>query len=166
MRLSGWQLEGEIPDHPKMIVAVAPHTSNIDFLLTVMVLWGLGLEAAYLAKQSLFRFPLGIVMRYFGGIPVDRGAANGMVEQLAREFKTRPQLVLGITPEGTRSKVKQWKRGFALIAAAASVPVLPAIINYETRVVRFHPLITDVADPDKTLTMVQCAAASGAARHR
>lgn len=164
MRLCGWRLDGEFPNEAKVIVAVAPHTSNFDFALTVGVIWGLRLRASYLAKHSLFRFPLGPVMSAFGGIPVNRDSSHGLVEQMAARFEASSQLVLGITPEGTRSKVKTWKRGFAMIAQAANVPVLPAIINYDTKVVRLHDLIVDVSDPDKTLLAVQAAAASGAPR--
>jgi 1-acyl-sn-glycerol-3-phosphate acyltransferase len=166
MRLLGWRLEGEFPNEPKVIVAVAPHTSNIDFLLTIMVIWGLGLKASYLAKQSLFRFPLGLVMTHFGGIPVDRDASQGLVEQLTARFASQSQLILGITPEGTRGAVKHWKRGFALIAQAAAVPVVPAIVNYETRTVRFHDPVRDVGNAEKTLLTVQAAAATGAPRRR
>ena len=164
LRGSGWRLEGELPDRPKFIIAVAPHSSNIDFVLTVMVIWGLGIRAAYLAKASLFRFPLGLVMSYFGGIPVDRASPQGLVEQMTARFAAQDQLILGITPEGTRSDVTRWKKGFALIAQSANVPVLPAIINYDTRIVRFHALIDDVSDPDKILETVQAAAATGAPR--
>lgn len=166
MRVMGWRLEGEFPNEAKVIVAVAPHTSNIDFLLTVTVIWGLGLRASFLAKQSLFKFPLGVIMTAFGGIPVDRKSSQGLVEQMTERFESRSQLVLGITPEGTRSDVPDWKRGFALIAAAAKVPVLPAILNYETRVVCFHPVISDVSDAEETMLAVQTAAATGASCKR
>ena len=74
LRLMGWRVEGSIADHSKLIVAVAPHSSNLDFLLTIGVIWGFGLKANYLAKHTLFWFPLGALMRAFGGIPVDRSA--------------------------------------------------------------------------------------------
>lgn len=164
MRICGWRIEGAIPDVPKMIIAVAPHTSNFDFALTVGVIWGFGLRASYLAKHSLFRFPLGAIMRAFGGIPVERGASRGMVDEMAARFAARDKLILGITPEGTRSNVREWKQGFVLIAAAADVPILPAIVNYDTKVVRFHDLIRDVSDPDRSLAAVQAAATTGAPR--
>ena len=163
--LSGWRIEGEIPNQPRMIIAVAPHTSNFDFVLTVGVIWGLGLKASYLAKKSLFRFPIGLLMTAFGGIPVDRGSSQGLVEQMRAQFDSRPGLILGITPEGTRGKVREYKRGFALIAQGARVPVLPAIVNYETKTVRFHRLITDVSDVEHTMAAVMSAAETGAARH-
>jgi 1-acyl-sn-glycerol-3-phosphate acyltransferase len=164
LRVSGWRIEGEFPDRSKLIIAVAPHSSNLDFGLTIAVIWALGLQASYLAKESLFRFPLGMLMRAFGGIPVERDSPQGLVGQMVERFNERSSLVLGITPEGTRKNITSWKRGFALIAQGSDVPVLPAIINYRSKVVRFGALITDVANVDQTMLAVQQAAASGVPR--
>ena len=161
---TGWSLQGDIPNKRQFIIAVAPHTSNFDFMLTVGVIWSLGLKASFLAKRSLFRFPLGYVIRGFGGIPVDRDRKNGVVEDMATHFANNPKLILGIAPEGTRRAVTRWRSGFALIAQAANVPVLPAIINYREKVVTFKSLIEDVGDADQTLAMMQQAAASGSGR--
>ena len=166
MKLMGWRIAGEFPNQPKLIVAVAPHTSNIDFLLTVIVIWGLGMRASFLVKESLFRFPLGILMSSLGGIPVNRNSPQGLVEQLTERFNSQSQLILGIAPEGTRSHVLEWKRGFALIAQSAKVPVMPVVLNYETKVVHFHDLLDDVSDAERILSAVQQAAASGAPRLR
>ena len=133
-------------------------------MLTVGVIWSLGLKASFLAKRSLFRFPLGYVIRGFGGIPVDRDRKNGVVEDMATHFANNPKLILGIAPEGTRRAVTRWRSGFALIAQAANVPVLPAIINYREKVVTFKSLIEDVGDADQTLAIMQQAAASGSGR--
>lgn len=159
LRVLGWKIQGEFPNRSKLIVALAPHTTAWDFALTVAVLWGLGLRASFLAKHSLFSFPLGFFMRAFGGIPVDRTASQGMVGRMTEEFSLRPKLVLGITPEGTRGKVREWKKGFALIAQSANVPVLPAILHSADKTVRFEPLIHDVTDPDRVLTQVKALAA-------
>lgn len=161
MRLTGWQVEGTLPNHPKFIIAVAPHSSNFDFMLTVMVIWSTGIRASFLAKTSLFRFPLSVVMNYFGGIPVDRSSAQGLVEQMVELFHSRSKLILGIAPEGTRAAVTHWRKGFALIAAGANVPVLPAILDYQRKVVTFAPLIVEVTHADTTLQAVQQLAASG-----
>ena len=166
MKLMGWRIAGEFPNQPKLIVAVAPHTSNIDFLLTVIVIWGLGMRASFLVKESLFRFPLGILMSALGGIPVDRNSPQGLVAQLTERFNSQSQLILGIAPEGTRRNVLEWKRGFALIAQSAKVPVMPAILNYEKKVVHFLDVLDDVSDAERILRAVQQAAASGAPRRR
>jgi 1-acyl-sn-glycerol-3-phosphate acyltransferase len=160
-RRMGWRIDGEFPDQAKVIVAVAPHSSNIDWVLSVAVIWGLGLRASYLVKHSLFRFPLGPILTALGGIPVERGSGQGLVQQLGRRFGAQSQLVLGITPEGTRGTVRHWKMGFAHIAQAANVPVLPTILDYRTRTVNFHPLITDVSNADTVMSIVQAAAATG-----
>jgi len=162
----GWKLEGEFPNHPKMIVAVAPHSSNIDFLLAAGVFVGHGLHVSYLAKQSLFKFPLGILMKALGGIPVDQKSSQGLVEQLSERFNQTSKLVLGITPEGTRGKVQQWKKGFALIAKSANVPILPAIPDYKTKIVRLEKLITDVQDTDQVMHTISALAAKATPRHR
>lgn len=160
----GWRIEGDFPDRPKVVVALVPHSSNMDFILTVAVLWALGLKSSFLMKHSLFWFPLGNVLRGLGGIPVDRRLPGGMVGQMTEEFQRRKQLVLGITPEGTRSSVNEFKAGFARIAAAARVPVLPAVLNYNTRTVRFASLIEDANDVDDIMDRVQAEAATGSAR--
>ena len=160
----GWKLSGEFPNHPKMIVAVAPHTSNIDFLLAAGVFLGHGLHVSYLAKQSLFSFPLGSLMSALGGIPVDQSSSQGLVDQLAERFNNTSKMVLGITPEGTRGKVQEWKKGFALIARAANVPILPAIADYKTKVVRLEKLITDVQDTDYVLRTMKSLAAKATPR--
>ena len=153
-----WDMIGEFPNRRQFIVALAPHTSNIDFVLAACVIWGYRLHASFLIKKSVFFFPLSVIMNMFGAIPVDRSAASGLVEEMAQKFADNPRMLLGITPEGTRRKVHNWRKGFAHIAAAANVPVLPVTINYQLKQVRIEPLIEDVSDPDKTLEIVQQAA--------
>lgn len=161
----GWRITGQWPDEPKLIVVLAPHSSNIDFILSWAVFWGLGLKTSFLAKMSLFRFPLGVIMRGLGGIPVDRRSPKGMVEQLAEQFEKRKQLVVGITPEGTRGEVRKWKSGFARIAVRSGVPVLPAIVNYQERMIYFQPTIADMDSVDDLLAATQEAAGVGSPRN-
>lgn len=165
MRLLGWRMQGVWPDEPRLIVALAPHSSNMDFILSVAVFWGLGLKTSYLAKKSLFWFPLGFIMRALGGIPVDRSSPQGMVEDLVQQFRERDELVIGITPEGTRGDVRTWKSGFARIAALAEVPVLPAIVNYDERMVYFQPVITGMSSPEAILQATRAAALIGSPKN-
>ncbi|EED34693.1 acyltransferase family protein [Luminiphilus syltensis NOR5-1B] len=165
-RLLGWRIEGEVPNRSKMVVALVPHTSNMDFIVTIAVLWGLGLQSAFMMKRSLFWFPLGRVLSALGGMPVDRSAANGLVQHMSTEFARRSQLILGITPEGTRGAVSDFKLGFARIAQSARVPVLPAVLNYETCVVRFGELIEDVSDVAITVVKIRDAAMLGMPKNR
>ena len=158
-RLLGWRMEGPWPNEPRLIVALAPHSSNMDLLLSVAVFWGLDLRTGFLAKSSLFWFPLGAIMRALGGIPVDRSAPGGLVAAMTAAFRAHPSLVLGITPEGTRGVVREWKSGFARIAAAAEVPVLPAIVNYRERCVYFEPAIAGAQPADAIMAATQAAVA-------
>ena len=114
LRLGGWRAVGGMPDLPKCVVVVYPHTSNWDFV------W---------------------LMRALGGIPVDRRASHDMVEQMAAQFAARERLVLALAPEGTRGHVEEWKSGFYHIARAADVPVLLAYADYPTRTGGLGPSI-------------------------
>lgn len=166
LRLLGWKMQGDWPDEPKLIVALAPHSSNMDFILSVAVFWGLNLRTSFLAKRSLFWFPLGPIMRFLGGIPVDRSSPQGMVDDLAGKFREASQLVIGITPEGTRGGVSAWKSGFARIAAAAEVPVLPAIVNYDEKMIYFQPVVSGSDTAEEILANTQAAASVGSPRSR
>ena len=108
--LMGWRIAGEFPDRSKAIVALVPHSSNIDFLLTLAVLWGMGLKSSFLMKHTVFWFPLGHILKALGGIPVNRGSQNGLVWQVTQEFQRRSKFVLGITPSGTRTRRRRSPR--------------------------------------------------------
>lgn len=104
-------------------------------------------------------------MRTTGGIPVNRSSSQGLIEQMTEAFNTNSQLILGLAPEGTRGTVSQWKKGFAVIAQATNVPVLPVLLDYKTKTIRFEPLITDVSDVDKTMSIMQAYAATAMPRN-
>ena len=163
--IMGWHIAGEFPDRSKIIVALVPHSSNTDFLLTIAVLWGMGLKSSFLIKHTVFWFPLGHILKALGGIPVDRSSQNGLISQVTEEFQRRSKFILGITPSGTRKKGTQLKTGFAILAVSARIPVLPAILNYQTRTVRFAPLIEDVFDVEKIMMLVRQEAETGASRY-
>jgi len=122
------------------VLVVAPHTSNWDFPVGFAAKQALRLQCHFVAKDSLFWWPLGAFMRSVGGLPVDRSAAGDVVEKAARAFRDAGRFVLVIAPEGTRSRVERWKSGFHRIARAAGVPVFLASFDYSRRVVRLGPL--------------------------
>jgi len=113
MRLAGWRVEGELPDLPKFVLIGAPHTSNWDFVLFLGVIFTLKVEARYMAKAELFRFPIGWFFRYCGGYPVDRKRSTGLVGQMVEAVNKEDKFILVIAPEGTRHYVSDWKRGGA-----------------------------------------------------
>ena len=164
LRLWGWRIDGQFPNRPKLVVALLPHSSNVDFILTIAVLWALGLRSTFMMKHTLFWFPLGAVLRRLGGIPVNRNSAQGLVEQMRLAFQAKSKLVLGITPEGTRHGVVKLKQGFAQIALASNVPVLPAVIDYQRRTVRFAELIENFSNVEAIMQRVQIEALTGVPR--
>lgn len=141
LRIGGWRIRGALPPHPKLIVVIAPHTSNWDFVWLLMAKWRLGLSPRWLGKHTLFRAPLGWLMRALGGIPVDRGKREDRVDQAVAAFRRTQHLALAIAPEGTRRRTAHWKSGFRSIALATGVPVVPVALDYGRReIVMGEPL--------------------------
>lgn len=129
----GWAFEGSMPPDPKWIAIGAPHTSNWDFFVFLATLGHFDIEVSFLAKHTLFRWPLGGVFRRLGGIPVDRNKTGGIVDAVTDAFESRDEMILVIAPEGTRDMARSWKSGFLSIAEAAAVPVVFAGVDYETK---------------------------------
>jgi 1-acyl-sn-glycerol-3-phosphate acyltransferase len=141
LRLAGWRIEGQLPNLPRFVVAVAPHTSNWDFPTGVAVMFALDFKLSYIGKHTLFRPPFGALFRWMGGIPVDRSVPNGMVDSSVKAFAKSGQLALVIAPQGTRKPVPRFKTGFLRIARGAGVPVLLVALDYATKSVRLGPLV-------------------------
>jgi len=137
LSLLGWRVEGEVPDLPKLVIAVAPHTSNWDFVVGVAAMFALDLRLTFIGKHTLFVGPFGTFLRWIGGVPVDRSAPHGMVGDSVAAFARSESLVLAIAPEGTRKRVERFRTGFLRIARGAGVPVVMAALDYEARCVRF-----------------------------
>jgi 1-acyl-sn-glycerol-3-phosphate acyltransferase len=152
MRLTSWRFIGEVPNVAKAVVIVAPHTSNWDFLVGVMGMFATSLRFSWFGKHTLFKRPWGGLMRWLGGIPVDRSAPQGTVAQIRLAFEHKKQLLLALAPEGTRSPVAEWRSGFWRIAKAAEVPILPVFFDYATKVIGFASphLPTDDYEDDLT----------------
>ena len=155
LRVLGWRVEGDIPDHPKMVAIVAPHTSNWDFPVGLAARYALRLDASWLGKHTLFPGPVGWVMRAWGGIPVDRSSAHDVVSQTIDAFAARSKVFLVITPEGTRKKVSRWRTGFWHIAKGAGVPILPIAFDWGSRVVRILPAFMPRENVDEDVAELQ-----------
>lgn len=136
-RWQGWKLEGHLPAIPKYVIAGAPHTSNWDFVFFVGATAKEGVEPNFMGKHTLFRGMMRNFMLDMGGIPIDRTKRSNVVEQVAEEFARRERLALVIAAEGTRSSKGQWKSGFYHIAEAAKVPIVPAWVCNERRILGF-----------------------------
>ena len=135
LRRAGWNLEGEFPDLPRVVIALAPHSSNWDFVIGAATVFALRLRVAFIGKHTLFTGLLGHFMRWLGGIPVDRAHPEGLVDAMVVEFARRDHLWLAIAPEGTRTHGAQFKSGFYRIAKAVGVPVFPVYFNYRQKII-------------------------------
>ena len=151
MAVSGWRFAGEIPNVPKLVLIVAPHTSNWDFLVGLQAKLALHLGGTFIGKHTLFRWPFGVFMRAIGGIPVDRAAAVGFASEVARLLREADQMTVVIAPEGTRRRIPQWKSGFYRIAVEAGAPILPVGFDYSRKLVFFAPLFHPTGDYEKDL---------------
>lgn len=144
LRTAGWNIH-PFPDIPRAIVVAGPHTSNWDGVLGLACGVALGLDARFMIKHSLFKGPLGWVLRRFGAIPVDRSKTGGVVGQAVEQFNTHDRMVIVVTPEGTRHNAKQWKTGFHHIARQAEVPIVVAAADYRKKQLTY-PLILQPTD--------------------
>jgi len=128
----GWQVVGQLPDIPKFVVVGAPHTSNWDFVMFLALAFILKGDLRYMGKKELFYPPYGWFFRWCGGVPVDRSKPHGLVAQTVQAIQKAERFQLVITPEGTRSKVGNWKLGFYHIAKQADIPVVLGYVDTRT----------------------------------
>jgi 1-acyl-sn-glycerol-3-phosphate acyltransferase len=155
LTLFGWRVTGELPDRPKVVAIVAPHTSNWDFIVGISVVFALGLGVRFLGKDTLFRPPLGWLMRWLGGKPVIRSTPQGAVAEAADMIAKEERVLLGIAPEGTRTRGTPWRSGFYNIAMAAKVPILPAAFDYGRKSLTLFPLFEPSGNFDEDLAKLQ-----------
>lgn len=129
LRLIGWKVVARPIESARFVLIGAPHTSNWDFPIMLMVVLQLRLEVFWMGKHTLFPFPFAGLMKWLGGIPVDRSRHGNLVEHTVQQYRDNPELIVLVPPEGTRSKVKRWKTGFYHIAVNAGVPVLMGYVD-------------------------------------
>lgn len=137
LRALGWRIGPGLPDLGKAVITAAPHSSNWDFFVGIALVFALRLDVRFIAKMELFRGPLGPLMRWLGGLPVNRKRPAGVVEQTVAMFAEREALLLAVAPEGTRRPVDRWKSGFYRIAVAGGVPIVPGYFDNRRKVVGF-----------------------------
>lgn len=145
-RRNGWTASGDVPAGRKFVLVAAPHTSNWDFVYFLGLTEDLGIMPHFMAKKSLFRWPMGGFMRDMGGVSVDRSSKQNYVEQMIEEFGKRDEFMLTIAPEGTRGGTKAWKTGFYHIAMGAKVPIVLGMMDYQRKTGGLGPAIWPTGD--------------------
>lgn len=151
----GWKVEASVPDLPKAIICVAPHTSNWDFIVGELAIRSVGRRAGFMMKSSWFFFPLGCFFRAIGGIPVHRSKSHSLVDQMVERFRSEPRLVVAITPEGTRKPTARWHTGFLRIALQANVPIVLAVIDFRMKRAFLNDLFQPTGDIDADMVAIK-----------
>jgi len=155
LKVMGWQARGGKLPHQKFVLIGAPHTSNWDFPLMLMVVLKLELRVFWMGKHTLFPFPFAGFMKWLGGIPINRSASHNVVRETVRQLKENRDLVVLVPPEGTRSKVTKWKTGFYHIANMAEVPILMGYVNAEKKEAGFADFFYPTGDVDTDLEKIR-----------
>jgi|TARA_B110000483_G_scaffold241196_1_gene323611 1-acyl-sn-glycerol-3-phosphate acyltransferase len=155
LKLLGWTAKGEPLEHQRCVLIGAPHTSNWDFPLMLMIVLKLRLRIFWMGKHTLFPFPFGWLMRWLGGIPIDRKASHNVVSETVRQYRENDELIVLIPPEGTRAKVDRWKTGFYHIAKNAKVPILLGYVDGENKVAGFADFFTPTGDLEQDMLKIR-----------
>lgn len=162
----GWQLEGSPPSGGRYVLIVAPHTSNWDFPIGLLVCFAMRLEAYWMGKHTLFPPLLGGFMRWLGGIPVNRSRAGDLVATSIETFKQHERLVIAIPPEGTRAQVSRWKTGFYHIAVGAQVPIALGFIDFGRKAAGFKGQFDPTGNLETDLPAIQAVYAGIQGKNR
>lgn len=160
--LTGWKKVGKYPENtPKSVMIAAPHTSNWDFFYARAAFFLLGIPVKTTIKKEAMFFPMNLILKSFGVIPIDRSKKssalskkNSMVDAMVQLFKERNELVIMITPEGTRKYVPRWKTGFYHVAKRANVPIILGYLDYKKRHAGIGPVIYPGDDIDHDMKTI------------
>ncbi len=166
LRATGWGLGGAFPDVPRLVLIIAPHSSWWDGFWGLLVKVAIGANVRFMGKQELFHTALGGTLRVLGGIPVDRSATKGVVEQIVDQFAQRDTFWLVVSPEGTRKPVKRWRSGFWHIAHGAGVPIVPVAFHYPTKTIVIGEPLTTSGDMAADVTRLRAFYAPFRGKHR
>ena len=155
LKLTGWEAVGNVPDMPKFIMLLAPHTSNWDLFFILAILYALGIKFYWFGKKEIFRWPVGGLFNWLGGIPVDRSLRKNMVQQIVETIQSREQIIIGVSPEGTRSNAKYWKTGFYYIACQAQIPIVFAFLDYGRKTGGLGPILNPTGNIEEDMKTIR-----------
>lgn len=155
LKLLGWRTRGEPIAHQRFVLIGAPHTSNWDFPLMLLVVLKLRLRVFWMGKHTLFPFPFAGLMKWLGGIPINRDAPHNVVGQTVQKYQENDELVVLIPPEGTRKRVSKWKTGFYHIANLAEVPILLGYVDGPRREAGFADFFRPTGDVDRDMEEIR-----------
>jgi 1-acyl-sn-glycerol-3-phosphate acyltransferase len=142
LSVTGWKVTGQIPDMKKLLVILAPHTSNWDFVYGMAMVLSLKIKIYWLGKHSIFKKGVTRLLKSLGGIPVNRNDSKNIINDV---------LDIGLSPEGTRKKAEKWKSGFLRIAQSMECPILLVAIDYPSKEISFRELFYPTGDNQRDI---------------
>ncbi len=151
----GWRTDVILPLPNKYVLIGAPHTSSWDFIVMLLLMASEGIPIHWMGKDSLFRGPLGVFFRAIGAIPVNRRERTNLVEQIAAKFDEYEDLVIGLSPEGTRKKAEYWRTGFYYIALKADVPIVMAYMDFQDKECGLGPTLHPTGDIETDFEVIK-----------
>jgi 1-acyl-sn-glycerol-3-phosphate acyltransferase len=165
LRRWGWTITGERPAVPRYIVIASPHSSYWDMPVMVLFAVHFGIRLRWVGKSEAFRGPLDPVMRWMGGIPIDRRGGNGVVAATAALFSAQDELALAIAPDGVRRYCDYWRSGFYYVARTADVPVVLTYLDWGSRRAGIGPTLRLTGDVTADMGTIRTFYAGMTARH-
>jgi len=151
----GWKSKGKSPDIKKYILIAAPHSTNWDFVFFLLVVFKFKINAHWMGKDTMFRWPFKSLLKRLGGIPVYRSEKANIVQSLAETFEKSKELIITIAPSGTRKKVVKWKTGFYYLACQAKVPIVFGFIDYKRKISGIGPIIEPSGDINADMNLIR-----------
>ena len=155
INISGWTIKGQVPDEERIVIIAAPHTSNWDFILAMLTIFGLNIKLRWLGKHSIFKPGFKKFFEWLGGIPVYRDNPSTLIENVVDIVKKEKSIVIAMTPEGTRKKVKRWKTGFLRIAKQTQSKILLISIDAPTKSIAIGKIFNPTGDSEEDLEFIQ-----------
>ncbi|MFI2813241.1 MULTISPECIES: lysophospholipid acyltransferase family protein [Microbulbifer] len=155
IKMLGWRFEGNLPAEKKVMVALAPHTSNWDFVVAMPMILALRVKISFMMKKEAFFFPFKRLFMWLGGLPTDRSSPRGLAQQMSRAYRSNDKMWMAITPEGTRKRVSKWKTGFLRIAYAADVPILLIAWDFPNKRICVDSLYQPTGNLDEDMAEIQ-----------
>ena len=155
LKIFGWRRAGQLPEIPRYVMIAAPHTSNWDMPVTLALAFAFRVKVYWMGKEAMFRWPFRSIMRWLGGIPIDRSKTNNIVDQSIAAFRESKELVMIIPPEGTRKSVRYWKTGFYHIACGAHVPVVLGFLDFAHKTGGIGPVVWPSGDINADMKIIQ-----------
>ncbi len=155
INISGWTIKGKVPDEERIVIIAAPHTSNWDFILAMLAIFGLNIKVRWLGKHSIFKPGFKKFFEWLGGIPVYRDNPSSLIENVVNIVKKERSIVIAMTPEGTRKKVKRWKTGFLRIAKQTHSKILLISIDAPTKSIEIGNIFNPTGNSEEDLAYIQ-----------